>query len=65
MAKHAAPIDKANNASMPATNTSAGRVFSISLKGIPRVDAQARARLEAAARNPSNKRRNYPELPPG
>lgn len=65
MAKHATPIDRANNAPMPATKTNAGHVFTISLKGIPRVDAQALARLEAAARNPSNMRRNYPELPTG
>jgi hypothetical protein len=35
---------------------------SLSLKGMPRADAQAKARLEAAARSPSSKRRDYPQL---
>ena len=37
-----------------------GRVFTISMKGIPSVNAETKARLEAAARNPNSKRRNYP-----
>jgi hypothetical protein len=40
----------------------AGRVFTMSLKGIPRVNAQTKARLEAAARSPGSKRRDYPKL---
>lgn len=39
-----------------------GRVFTISLKGIPRVDAKAKARLQAAARSPDSKRQEYPRL---
>ena len=35
---------------------------SLSLKGMPRADAQAKARLEAAARGPRSKRRDYPQL---
>ncbi|NHZ65273.1 hypothetical protein [Massilia genomosp. 1] len=38
-----------------------GRVFPMSLQGIPRVTAQSRARLEAAARVPENTR-DYPKL---
>lgn len=45
-----------------AVKAKAGRTFEISLKGIPRVDAQAKARLEVAARSPSGKRRDYPHL---
>lgn len=37
----------------------AGRVFTISLKNVPRVDANTKASLEAAARIP--RRRNYPQ----
>lgn len=38
-----------------------GRLFTISLKGIPG-RTQAKARLEAAARSPSSKRHVYPQL---
>jgi hypothetical protein len=44
-----------------ATNEPTGRVFAISLNGIPRVDSQGKARLEATGRTPS-KRRDYPQL---
>jgi hypothetical protein len=44
------------------TKAKAGRVFKISLNGIPRVDAQTRARLEMAARNPESARRDYPQV---
>ncbi len=46
-------------ASAPAAKR-AGRSFTISMKGIPKVDATVKARLEAAARCPSSKKRNYP-----
>jgi hypothetical protein len=39
-----------------------GRVFTISMQGIPRVTPQSRARLEAAARSPTYIRRDYPVL---
>ena len=45
-----------------AAKATPGRVFTISMKGIPRVSAETKARLEAAARAPSSKRRNYPRL---
>lgn len=45
----------------PDVNVS-GRVFSISMKGIPKVDAKAKARLEAAARSPYSKKRHFPIL---
>ncbi len=38
-----------------------GRVFTLSLKGIPRVTAESKKRLEAAARS-NSKRRAYPQL---
>ena len=38
-----------------------GRVFTLSLKGIPRVTAEGKKRLETAARA-STKRRDYPQL---
>lgn len=38
-----------------------GRVFTMSLQGIARVNAESRARLEAAARAPET-RRDYPEM---
>ena len=44
------------------TAVAGGRVFTISLKNIPRVNAQSRARLEAAARSPANLRRDYPQF---
>lgn len=39
-----------------------GRGFPISMKGIPKVDAKTKARLEAAARNPDSKKRHFPIL---
>ncbi|MDZ7855958.1 hypothetical protein [Sphaerotilus sp.] len=62
MAKTASALKKPDETPRLATKASAGRVFAISLKGIPRVDAQAKARLEAASRTPSSKRRDYPQL---
>jgi hypothetical protein len=62
MAKSATALKKPEQTPGPGTKAAAGRVFAISLKGIPRVDAQAKARLEAAARSPSSKRRDYPQL---
>jgi hypothetical protein len=52
------------NATRPAAQSTAavGRVFTISLQGIPRVTPQSRARLEAAARSATNTRRDYPLL---
>jgi len=44
------------------TKALAGRDFTISLKGIPWVDAQTKSRLEVAARSPSGKRQNDPQL---
>ena len=38
------------------------RGFSISMKGIPKVDAKTMARLEAAARSPDSKKRQFPIL---
>jgi hypothetical protein len=38
-----------------------GRVFTLSFKGIPRVTAEGKKRLEAAARA-NGKRRDYPQL---
>lgn len=43
-------------------NAAGGRVHIVSSKNLPRLDAKAKARLEAAARNPATRRR-YPELP--
>lgn len=45
-----------------AAKATAGRVFTISMKGIPRVSAETKARLEDAARAPASKRRDYPRL---
>ena len=53
---------KPSEISKPASDLAAGRVFSISMKGIPRVTAEIRARLEAAARDPNTKRRSYPQI---
>jgi len=39
-----------------------GRIFKISMKGIPPVTAESRARMEAAARNPAQQRRDYPQV---
>ena len=62
MAKTATALKKPGETSRLATKAKPGRVFTISLKGIPRVDAQAKARLEAAARSPNSKRHDYPQL---
>ena len=53
---------KPSGAPKLAAKATPGRVFTISMKGIPRVSAETKARLEAAARAPSSKRRNYPRL---
>lgn len=37
-----------------------GRVFKISMKGIPPVTPEIRARMEVAARDPAKQRRDYP-----
>jgi hypothetical protein len=55
-------LKKQPETSKSATPTKAGRVFKISLKGIPPVDAKTKARLEAAARNPGNAPRDYPQV---
>lgn len=39
-----------------------GRNFMISMKGIPKVDAKEKARLEAAARAPESRKRPYPTI---
>ena len=46
---------------MPKSSASKGlgRSFSISMKGIPKVDAKAKARLEAAARSPDSKKKRF------
>jgi hypothetical protein len=62
MAKTAKALTKPGETSRLATKAKAGRVFTLSLKGIPRVDAQAKARLEAAARSPNRKWHDYPHL---
>jgi hypothetical protein len=64
MAKRAAALNKSATKSKLTTKADAGRAFTISLKGIPRVDAETKARMEAAARSPSSKRRDYPKLVP-
>jgi hypothetical protein len=43
------------------TTVTAGRVYGVAASSLPRVDAQAKARLEDAARKPSI-RRDYPEI---
>ncbi len=62
MPKATTLLKKQPETSKPATPTQAGRVFKISLKGIPRVDAKTKARLEAAARSPGSARRDYPQV---
>ena len=51
-----------NTAGTPAAEAKAkgGRVFKISMKGIPPVTPEIRARMEAAARDPAKQRRDYP-----
>lgn len=48
--------------SKSATPAESGRVFTISLKGVPRLDATTKARLEAAARAPGGSRPDYPQV---
>lgn len=62
MAKPSTLLKKPTETSKSATPAKAGRVFTISLKGVPRVDAKTKARLEAAARTPGNSRRDYPQV---
>lgn len=62
MANRAAALKKPSETSKLTTKPGAGRVFTISMKGIPRVDAQTKARVEAAARKPDSPRRDYPKL---
>lgn len=47
---------------MPEKTTAGGRVFKLSFKAPPALDAQAQARLEAAARKPSKHRRRFPVM---
>lgn len=53
---------KPSDIAKPVTAAQAGRVFKISLQGIPRIDANTKARLEAAARSPASARRDYPQV---
>jgi len=62
MPKDTTLLKKQAETSKSALPTKAGRVFKISLKGIPRVDAKTKARLEAAARSPGNTPRDYPQV---
>lgn len=62
MADRTAPLKKPSEISKPESNSDVGRVFSMSMEGIPRVTAEIRARLEAAARDPNAKRRSYPQI---
>lgn len=62
MPKATTLLKKQPETSKSATPAKAGRVFKISLQGIPRVDAETKARLEAAARTPGNTRRDYPQV---
>ena len=62
MPKATTLLKKQPETSKSATPTKAGRVFKISLKDIPRVDAATKARLEAAARSPASARRDYPQV---
>ena len=59
MTEHTTTVKKATQ---PPGAKVAGRVFSISMNNIPRVTAQTKARMQAAARNPAVKRRDYPRL---
>lgn len=53
-----------NTAGTPAAEATARgrRVFKISMKGIPPVTPEIRARIEAAARDPAKQRRAYPQI---
>lgn len=56
------PADADSIHQKPLSTETAGRIFSVSLKGIPRVTTEARARLEAAARQPATARRDFPTI---
>jgi hypothetical protein len=62
MPKATTLLKKQLETSKSSAPTKAGRVFKISLKGIPRVDAKTKARLDAAARNPGSTPRDYPQV---
>ena len=62
MSKSTTLLKKPTETSKSATPAKVGRVFTISLKGVPRVDAKTKARLEAAARTPGSSRRDYPQV---
>jgi hypothetical protein len=54
-------LKKSAGAPKVAAKAKPGRVFTLSLKGIPRVTAEGKKRLETAARA-STKRQDYPQL---
>lgn len=62
MTKSTTLLKKPTETSKSATPAKTGRVFTISLKDVPRVDAKTKARLEAAARTPGSSRRDYPQV---
>ncbi|MFZ4288155.1 hypothetical protein [Variovorax sp. HJSM1_2] len=41
---------------------SEGRIYHLTMAGIPKVDAKTKARLEAAARDANRKKRDFPTL---
>ena len=61
MPKATTLLKKPSETSKSATPAKAGRVFKISLKGIPQV-AKTKARLDAAARSPESTRRDFPHV---
>lgn len=54
-------LKKSAGTPKPVAKAKPGRVFTLSLKGIPRVTAEDKKRLETAARA-NTKRRDYPHL---
>jgi hypothetical protein len=62
MTKSTSLLKKTIETSKSVTPAKAGRVFTITLKGVPRVDAKMKARLDAAARTPGSSRRDYPQV---
>jgi len=62
MTKSTSLLQKTIETSKPVTPAKAGRVFTITLKGVPRVDAKMKACLDAAARTPGSSRRDYPQV---
>ncbi|UOD27681.1 hypothetical protein INH39_19475 [Massilia violaceinigra] len=56
------PVNADSIQQKPQSTETAGRIFSVSLQEIPRVSADSRARLEAAARRPATARRNFPTI---